>query len=302
MIQKYIIPLPPITKKNSQRILTNRRTGRPFIKPSAAYEKYETAAIWVSQPKTENADRRALLRCDAVLYADPPPRGFDKPDGSSARRACGGWDPCRRQQHSHRQRGRLPRAVRQGKPQNGNYYTGIGGVALCYPPARTAKTVYCTATAGAKNTKSTPSGARHGAKKENRSKPLTMQPHSAERKSAATASASATVNTERVDSMSYTTRPCENCGNLMIHVDSRRHICPKCNRELRNKENGIPKDTAHTVGETAERQKTPPPKRRVKPIAQCVREAEVLGISYGRYVQRGYDKITWKKILKLEVL
>lgn len=96
--------------------------------------------------------------------------------------------------------------------------------------------------------------------------------------------------------MSYTTRPCEICGKLMVHVDSRRRICPKCNRELRDKKKGRPKGTAHTVGETAEKQKTPPLKRRVKPITQCVREAEALGISYGRYVQRGYDKITWKKV------
>lgn len=100
--------------------------------------------------------------------------------------------------------------------------------------------------------------------------------------------------------MSYTTRPCENCGNLMIHVDSRRHICQKCNRELRDKENGIPKDTAHTVGETAEKQKTLPLKRRVKPITQCVREAEALGISYGRYVQRGYDKVVLTTIKQKE--
>lgn len=104
--------------------------------------------------------------------------------------------------------------------------------------------------------------------------------------------------------MSYTTRPCEICGKLMIHVDSRRRICPKCNRELRNKKKGRPKGTAHTIGETAGKQEqaTLPPKRRIKPIPQCVREAEALGISYGRYVQRGYDKITWAKILKLEVL
>ena len=102
--------------------------------------------------------------------------------------------------------------------------------------------------------------------------------------------------------MSYTTRPCEICGKLMVHIDSRRRICPKCNRELRDKKKGRPKGTAHTVGETAAKQKPPPLKRRVKPIPQCVREAEALGISYGRYVQRGYDKITWAKILKLEVL
>lgn len=44
MTYHYIIPLPPITKKNSQQILVNRRTGRPFIAPSKAYKKYEAAA------------------------------------------------------------------------------------------------------------------------------------------------------------------------------------------------------------------------------------------------------------------
>lgn len=102
--------------------------------------------------------------------------------------------------------------------------------------------------------------------------------------------------------MSYTTRNCDNCGKLMIHIDSRRRICPACSKKQRDKEKASAKGTAHTVGETAEKQKTPPPKRRVKPITQCVREAEALHISYGRYVQRGYDKITWAKILKLEVL
>ena len=45
MIQKYIISLPPITKKNSQQILINHRTGRPFIAPSRQYKKYEQKAI-----------------------------------------------------------------------------------------------------------------------------------------------------------------------------------------------------------------------------------------------------------------
>nr|DAV05092.1 MAG TPA: Endodeoxyribonuclease RusA [Caudoviricetes sp.] len=51
MTYQYTIPLPPVSKKNSQRILINRRTGRPFIKPSAAYEKYEGAAMWYLNPK-----------------------------------------------------------------------------------------------------------------------------------------------------------------------------------------------------------------------------------------------------------
>lgn len=43
---KFTIPLPPISKKNSQRILKNNATGRPFIAPSAQYKEYERAAAW----------------------------------------------------------------------------------------------------------------------------------------------------------------------------------------------------------------------------------------------------------------
>lgn len=41
---KIVIPGRPYTKKNSPRILRNSRTGRPFVKPSANYEKYEKEA------------------------------------------------------------------------------------------------------------------------------------------------------------------------------------------------------------------------------------------------------------------
>ena len=50
MIQKYIISLPPITKKNSQQILT----GKPFIAPSKQYKKYEQAAMWYLTPKPKD--------------------------------------------------------------------------------------------------------------------------------------------------------------------------------------------------------------------------------------------------------
>lgn len=67
MIQKYIISLPPITKKNSQQILTNRRTGKPFIAPSSAYKRYEQQAMWylTPKPKTPLAGR---YRVAAVFY------------------------------------------------------------------------------------------------------------------------------------------------------------------------------------------------------------------------------------------
>jgi Holliday junction resolvase RusA-like endonuclease len=47
----YVIKLPPITKKNSQQILTNHKTGRPFIMPSAKYKQYEKEAAWFLKPR-----------------------------------------------------------------------------------------------------------------------------------------------------------------------------------------------------------------------------------------------------------
>lgn len=41
---KITIPLAPISKKNSQRILINKATRRPFIMPSAQYKQYEKDA------------------------------------------------------------------------------------------------------------------------------------------------------------------------------------------------------------------------------------------------------------------
>ena len=75
MIQKYIISLPPITKKNSQQILTNHRTGKPFIAPSSAYKRYEQQAIYflTPQPKTPLAGR---YRVTAAFYM-PTRRSVD---------------------------------------------------------------------------------------------------------------------------------------------------------------------------------------------------------------------------------
>ena len=41
----FTIDLPPRSKKNSQQILVNRKTGRPFISPSSAYKAYRAAAL-----------------------------------------------------------------------------------------------------------------------------------------------------------------------------------------------------------------------------------------------------------------
>lgn len=41
----FTIPLAPITKKNSQQIAINRKTGRPFVTPSKKYKEYERTAM-----------------------------------------------------------------------------------------------------------------------------------------------------------------------------------------------------------------------------------------------------------------
>lgn len=48
---KYTIKLAPITKKNSQQILSNPKTGRPFIMPSKKYKEYERDAAWFLTPR-----------------------------------------------------------------------------------------------------------------------------------------------------------------------------------------------------------------------------------------------------------
>lgn len=42
---RFFIGVVPRSKKNSQQIMNNRRTGRPFIMPSAAYKAYQKAAV-----------------------------------------------------------------------------------------------------------------------------------------------------------------------------------------------------------------------------------------------------------------
>ena len=46
--QGAVLTLPgrPITKKNSQRILTNHKTGKPFVDQSEAYKRYEEECLW----------------------------------------------------------------------------------------------------------------------------------------------------------------------------------------------------------------------------------------------------------------
>lgn len=70
---KFTVSLPPITKKNHQRILRNRQTGKPFVAPSEQYKVYEAQALWFI-PKSECIDYPVNVKC---LFYMPTRRRCD---------------------------------------------------------------------------------------------------------------------------------------------------------------------------------------------------------------------------------
>lgn len=71
---KFTVPLPPISKKNSQQILTNRATGRPFISPSKQYKQYERDAKHFIPRLKEPISEEVNVQC---LYYMPTKRRVD---------------------------------------------------------------------------------------------------------------------------------------------------------------------------------------------------------------------------------
>lgn len=61
---EFVIPLPPITKKNSQRII-RRKDGTPLIIPSAQYKQYERDCA-LFMPRVELIEQPVNLK--AVYY------------------------------------------------------------------------------------------------------------------------------------------------------------------------------------------------------------------------------------------
>ena len=59
----FTIPLAPISKKNSMRIALNRKTGRPFILPSARYVEYERQAIRFVPKVKRPIDKAVNVQC-----------------------------------------------------------------------------------------------------------------------------------------------------------------------------------------------------------------------------------------------
>lgn len=61
VIIKFTVPLPPITKKNSQRIVM--RGNKPCILPSERYKEYESAALWLIPKRGVPIDFPVNVKC-----------------------------------------------------------------------------------------------------------------------------------------------------------------------------------------------------------------------------------------------
>lgn len=71
---EFTIMLPPISKKNSQQIMVNRATGKPFIMPSKQYKTYERDSIWFIPKLTKPIDYAVNVKC---LFYMPTHRKCD---------------------------------------------------------------------------------------------------------------------------------------------------------------------------------------------------------------------------------
>ena len=74
MMNKFIIKLPPVSKKNSQRILFNPKTRKRFIAPSEKYKEYEQNAGWFLPRRKEPIDYSINVKC---LFYMPTKRKCD---------------------------------------------------------------------------------------------------------------------------------------------------------------------------------------------------------------------------------
>lgn len=71
----YVIPLPPVGKKNSQEIYVNSKTGRPFISQSQRYKKYaKECGLFLNPKPSKPIDYPVNIR---ALFYMPTKRRVD---------------------------------------------------------------------------------------------------------------------------------------------------------------------------------------------------------------------------------
>lgn len=68
---KISIPVRPVTKKNSQQIITNPKTGRPFIIPSKQFRDFEKECKpYMLQIKNEIGVIKYPVNVQCIFYVD----------------------------------------------------------------------------------------------------------------------------------------------------------------------------------------------------------------------------------------
>lgn len=83
-LYRFIIPIPPVTKKNSSNIFVNKNTGKRFITPSDRYKQYEKDFILLC-PNLPIIDFAINLK---ALYYMPSKRRVDLINLHSALHDC----------------------------------------------------------------------------------------------------------------------------------------------------------------------------------------------------------------------
>ena len=89
--------------------------------------------------------------------------------------------------------------------------------------------------------------------------------------------------------MKLVTKFCKDCGKIMWDVPPSKRYCDTCSEK---KKQAKRKAQRRDFKKPTQRKKYTA--ERFKPIGQCVREAEKLHMSYGKYVSLGLDKVVIK--------
>ncbi len=88
-----------------------------------------------------------------------------------------------------------------------------------------------------------------------------------------------------------TTKFCKTCGKIMWDVQPTKRYCDACIRKRNIKSAQASYQRRKDAGQTKKKKKPAAPAvKSIKPIEQCVREADKLHLTYGEYVLRGLDK------------
>lgn len=90
--------------------------------------------------------------------------------------------------------------------------------------------------------------------------------------------------------MKLVTKFCKHCGKIMRDVTPQKRVCDTCLAEKKREADNARYQQKKGVKKEQKRKTELPALKSLKSIEQCVRESAALGISYGQYVQRGYDK------------